>query len=158
MRRPPYPRGITRDPIPFPPRGLRVFECAVPLPESARADVARVVSSWDLKRSVGFDAPVPRPAPGAEGVLALTMLGVRFIEPVRVVWADDTGFGYETMPGHPLYGEESFRLGADGVFVARSISCAANPWWRLLTPALRLMQRRTMTAYMREVRNAGSVS
>lgn len=30
--------------------------------------------------------------------------------PCEIVWADDNGFGYGTLPGHPAAGEEAFRV------------------------------------------------
>ena len=150
MRLPAYERGITRIPIVDPPAGMRVHEASVSVPPHRRAAVAALVSSWELKRRVGFGTPEDPPAPGAEGTLSLRVLGVLFREPVRVVWAGEAGFGYETRPGHPLYGEETFEL-KDGVFTARSLSCPASPVWRLLGPLLRALQRRATAGYLREV-------
>jgi len=150
MRLPAYERGTTRTPIVDPPAGMRVQETSVSVPPHRRVAVAALVSSWELKRRVGFGAPEGVPVPGAEGTLSLRVLGVLFREPVRVVWAGEAGFGYETRRGHPLYGEESFEL-RDGVFTARSLSCPASPTWRLLGPLLRALQRRAMAGYLREV-------
>lgn len=77
--------------------------------------------------------------------------GLRFAEPIRVVWAGPDGFGYQTMPGHPLYGEESFVLDA-GFFTARSISRPATGPWRVAGPMQRMLQRRTMGRYAQAVR------
>ncbi|WP_424935875.1 MULTISPECIES: DUF1990 family protein [Bacteria] len=151
MRLPAYGRGTTRMPILDPPTGMRTHEVSTPVPPHRRAAVAELVSSWELKRRVGFGAPAGQPTPDAEGMLSLRVLGILFREPVRVVWAGEAGFGYETRRGHPLYGEESFELTEDGLFTARSLSCPASPMWRLLGPLLRAMQRRTMAGYLREV-------
>lgn len=148
MGLPPYPRGLTRDPLASAPRGLRASERSVSVPAHARDAVAALVSSWEFKSRAGFETPSGRPVAGREGVLAKRVLGIRFAEPVRVVWADGSGFGYETRPGHPLYGEESFRLDGDGVFTARSVSRPATWPWRLAAPLLRVMQWRTHRRYV----------
>lgn len=148
---PAYERGSTRRPLDAAPAGLRVTERSVPVPAEARAAVAELVSTWEFKRRVGFEVPSARPIPGIEGLLAKRMLGVRFAEPVRVVWAGTEGFGYETRPGHPLYGEESFVLDEGGVFTARSLSRPANLFWRLVSPALRILQLSVSRRYIHVV-------
>ncbi|MEV4738443.1 MULTISPECIES: DUF1990 family protein [unclassified Microbacterium] len=150
MRFPRYERGATRHPLVGVAAGMRVDERSIPVPSDAQDDVAALIRSWEFKRRVGFGTPEGAPTAGQEGMLSKRVLGVLFREPVRVVWADGHGFGYETMPGHPLYGEESFVLD-HGVFTARSISMPATPGWRLLAPALRLMQRTTHARYIRVV-------
>lgn len=148
---PAYERGATRHPLDAVPTGLRLTERSVFVPERARAAVAALVSSWEFKRRAGFDVPAEDPAADVEGILAKRMLGVRFAEPVRVVWAGREGFGYETRPGHPLYGEESFVLADDGVFTARSLSCPSSLFWRLASPALRVLQLSVSRSYLRIV-------
>lgn len=151
MPRPAYERGMTRHPLDVVPSGLRGSERSVAVPPVARPAVAALVSSWEFKRRAGFEVPGDRPAPGVEGTLAKRLLGIRFAEPVRVVWAEASGFGYETRPGHPIYGEESFVLGDDGVFTARSVSRPSTGTWRLLTPVLRMLQHRVFGSYIRIV-------
>ena len=151
MPHPAYERGMTRRPLVDVPAGLRAAETSIAVPSSARPAVAALISSWEFKRRAGFETPSGAPAPEAEGILATRLLGIRFAEPVRVVWADASGFGYETRPGHPLYGEESFVLDG-GVFTARSVSRPANAFWRLGTPALRMLQRSVFRRYIRIVR------
>ncbi|WP_054682845.1 DUF1990 family protein [Microbacterium sp. No. 7] len=156
MRLPPYPRGITRGPLTAVPAGLRAAECSVRVAPSAAPAVAALISSWEFKRRAGFETPAGAPEPGAEGVLATRLGGIRFAEPVRVVWAGEHGFGYETRPGHPLYGEESFAIDEDGVFTARSVSVPSTPFWRLGTPAIRLLQRDVFRRYQRIVRETAA--
>ena len=153
MPRPTYPRSMTRDPIATAPRGFRLSERTTPVPAHAREAVAALVSSWEFKRRAGFETPAAAPAPGVEGVLAKRLFGIRFAEPVRVVWADASGFGYETRPGHPILGEESFRLGEDGVFVARSVSRPASALWWMLSPGLLFVQWATHRQYVRIVQD-----
>ncbi|WP_045264905.1 DUF1990 family protein [Microbacterium oxydans] len=150
---------MTRDPVRAAPKGMRLSERSTVVGPAARDAVAALVSSWEFKRRAGFDVPDGAPAAGVEGVLAKRLFGVRFAEPVRVVWADESGFGYETRPGHPIYGEESFRIDKHGVFVARSVSRPSTWVWRLLAPALLLLQRSTHGRYVRIVQDeAGSSS
>lgn len=67
-------------------------------------------------------------------------------EPVRVVYVVDTpttrGFGYGTLPGHPLRGEEAFlveRADDGSVWLSiRSISRPAGFLWWCVAPGLRL--------------------
>ncbi|WP_144872981.1 DUF1990 family protein [Microbacterium sp. 1.5R] len=147
MRRPPYERGVTRHALVDVPSGLRAEERSVEVPETARPAVSALIRSWEFKRRAGFGTPDAAPKEGQEGRLSKRVLGVRFSEPIRVVWASEHGFGYETRPGHPLYGEESFVLD-DGVFTARSISRPATLLWVVLAPALRWMQRSTHDRYI----------
>lgn len=154
MPLPAYERGLTRHPLVAVPDGMRASERSVVIAPEGREAVAALVSSWEFKSRAGFEVPAGAPAPGSEGVLATRVLGVRFAEPVRVVWADGRGFGYETRPGHPIYGEESFRIDEHGVFTARSVSRPSTLFWMLLSPALRFLQRRTHAKYIRIVRAA----
>jgi len=137
---------------------MRLSERSTAVRPASRDAVAALVSSWEFKRRAGFDVPDGEPATGAEGVLAKRLFGVRFVEPVRVVWADESGFGYETRPGHPIYGEESFRIDEQGVFVARSVSRPSTWLWRLLAPALLVLQRSTHGRYVRIVQDEADSS
>ena len=147
---PPYERGMTRHPIVDVPPGMLLSEHSIGVAPQADDAVRAVIRSWEFKRRAGFDTPAAPPAAEQKGVLATRVLGIRFSEPIRVVWADERGFGYETRPGHPIYGEESFVL-ENGTFTARSISRPSTFVWRMLSPALRLMQRRTHAQYTRIV-------
>ena len=148
MPRPEYARGITRAALRAVPAGMRAVERRQRVPAEAVPEVAALVSSWELKRRAGFEVPDLAPSPGADGVLATRVLGIRFREPVRVIWADGRGFGYETRRGHPLYGEESFSISEDGEFVVRSVSQPASMFWRLASPLLRVLQQRALSRYL----------
>ncbi|MCK8477801.1 DUF1990 family protein [Microbacterium aurugineum] len=154
MPLPAYPRGMTRHPLVAVPEGMLGEENSTTVAPAARDEVAALVSTWEFKRRAGFETPAGAPMPELEGVLAKRVFGIRFAEPVRVVWADASGFGYETRPGHPIYGEESFRIDERGVFTARSVSRPSTWFWRMLAPALRRMQRSTHAEYVRIVQEA----
>ncbi|WP_146114797.1 DUF1990 family protein [Microbacterium maritypicum] len=158
MPLPAYERGITRHPVATAPVGMRIAEHSTVVDPAARDAVAALVCSWEFKRRAGFAVPSEEPTPGLEGVLAKRLLGIRFVEPVRIVWADESGFGYETRPGHPIYGEESFRIDERGVFTARSISCPSTALWRVLGPALRMVQRATHARYVKIVQAEAAAS
>lgn len=149
---------MTRRPVVAAPEGMRVSENSTTVAPAARDAVAALVSTWEFKRRAGFEVPVGPVTPGQEGVLAKRLLGVRFAEPVRVVWADASGFGYETRPGHPIYGEESFQIDERGLFTARSVSRPSTWFWRILAPALRRMQRSTHARYVRIVQEAAEAA
>ncbi|MGW8483601.1 DUF1990 family protein [Microbacterium sp. NPDC055903] len=154
MALPPYRRGITRGALATAPAGMRLSVHSVRVPVESRAAVAALVSGWEFKRRAGFETPQEPPAVGLETELAKHLLGIRFAEPVRVVWADESGFGYETRPGHPIYGEESFRIDHEGLFTARSVSRPSTLTWWMLSPALRLLQWWTHRQYTRIVLDA----
>lgn len=150
MRLPRYERGLTRHPLHDVPKRMRGAQRSVAVPEYAQERVAALITSWDFKRRAGFEAPGDDPFAEQEGRLGKTVLGIHFAEPIRVVWAGRHGFGYETRPGHPIYGEESFVL-ENGRFTARSISRPSTLRWWLLTPVLRVMQRRVFRRYISSV-------
>lgn len=150
MTLPRYERGLTRHPLGDLPTGMRGAERSVAVPGYAHDAVSALITSWEFKRRAGFDAPGDEPVAGQEGRLGKTVLGMHFAEPIRVVWADEHGFGYETRPGHPIYGEESFVL-ENGRFTARSVSRPSTRRWWVLTPVLRAMQRGVFRLYISNV-------
>ncbi|WBU38936.1 DUF1990 family protein [Homoserinibacter sp. YIM 151385] len=164
----PYPRaGATRDAeiLSDPPRGFRARErrAAIGSGEAHWELARRQVLSWGVKELAGFgvltDSRVDgRVSPGDPAELRYPVLGMTLREPVQVVWVEDArrraGFGYGTMPGHPLRGEEAFLLewGEDDVvrLTVRSFSRPAG-LWRLLALPLRLAQRGMTRRYLRRL-------
>jgi len=73
-----------------------------------------------------------------------------------VAWVTPAGFGYETLEGHPLSGEEAFLLETDDEgrlwFVNRSISRPVGAW-RLVAPLLRLAQAFFVRRYGRVMKS-----
>ncbi|GAA2014080.1 DUF1990 family protein [Microbacterium ulmi] len=152
-RRRDFAAGSTRSPIADPPRGYRLVEQSVHLRPIDEAELRRVATTWELKRRAGFRVPPTPPRAGQDVVITAGFAGVRFTEPAHVVWADADGFGYETRPGHPLHGEESFlvRSHPDGglVFTLRSLSRSGGGLWALALPAVRVIQHRVVRRYLR---------
>ncbi len=112
---------------------------------------AALLHSWRMHRGVGADVEASGPA--VEGTTVLVRLGV-LSAPCRVVWSVPVvesdaggvaGFGYGTLPGHPVRGEEGFlvTLGADGDvwFDLVAFSVPATWWSKAAGPLLRLGQR-----------------
>jgi uncharacterized protein (UPF0548 family) len=135
----PFPfAGITRTPNAA-PTGFRLVERRTEI-DCEPAAAVHLVMTWGVKTRAGFR--VSSAAPVAVGDLVTVRLGpVR--EPVRVAWVAGNGFGYETMPGHPLCGEEAFLVETDdrgrAWFVNRSVSRPVGVW-RAVAPLLRLAQ------------------
>lgn len=157
------------DLLAFPPAGFRPLERRARIghgEERWRFAVLQVLS-WGVKRRSGFHVdPIASGVAGAgpgsrservfspdgfelvhPGDTAMLRFG-RLLEPVRVVFVidepDRQGFGYGTLEGHPLCGEESFVVErrADGSvwLVVRSFSRPSTRMWMILAPAVRLAQ------------------
>lgn len=170
----PYPRvGATRDAavLTDAPAGFRARERTVAIgADDGRWEFAsREVLRWGVKTRAGFEvraapgAPARSAAPAIAPVTPGETAEVRFRlpffvlrEPVRVVWVDDephrAGFGYGTLPGHPLVGEEAFIVerGDDGViwFTVRAFAHPA-PRWKVLAPALSIARGIMVRRYLR---------
>jgi len=115
--------------------------------------------SWQVHLRAGLRvrASSDHAAPGAVLILGLGAGLLRLAAPCRVVYAVDEpgrqGFGYGTLPGHPVSGEEAFIIerSADGT-VSFTITAFSRPASRLATvagPAGRAIQRHTTTRYLR---------
>ncbi|WP_246865499.1 DUF1990 domain-containing protein [Cryobacterium sp. BB307] len=98
-------------------------------------------------------------APGDTVVLVSRIGPKEFRSPSRVIYVVDEpnrkGFAYGTLPGHPLAGEEAFiveRTPDGSVWLTvRTFSRPANVRWRLLTPLLRMQQKRMVGRYLRSL-------
>lgn len=171
-----YPRvGATRDAeiLADPPPGFRATERRAAIGSGeARWDFARQeVLRWGISTRIGVDvvsdiAPSGRVQVGDPAELVVPMpLGV-LRESVQVVWVVDerrrAGFGYGTLPGHPLIGEQAFIVdwGDDDVvrLTIRAFSRASGRW-RLLAPLLpvvrRVVRRRALRALAGPIPGAG---
>ncbi len=102
---------------------------------------------------------------GMTAVLKVPVGPFRMSAPVRVVYVVDEpgrrGFAYGTLHGHPESGEEAFlvELREDGTvwFVLRAFSRPASALHRIVSPVLRLFQRRFTARYLRALLPARSV-
>lgn len=113
-------------------RLLRVRHRVVPGgDEAARAALADDVRAWRVHGAAGVRVRAGGPA--TAGRCVVTLLGVgRFAlqAPCRVVWADDEGFGYGTLAGHPFAGEEAFRVVRRDGDVWLEVEAYSRPAWR----------------------------
>ncbi|WP_168200401.1 DUF1990 family protein [Protaetiibacter larvae] len=145
------PVGISR-PGATAPAGLREREQRIRLGsgEGLWARAVDAVSGWAIKKRVRFTV-TPDDASVVLGRDYDTRFGIgalRLLEPVRVVWVEESGerrgFGYGTRVGHPITGEECFLVerDADGVvwLVVRTVSRVSRGRWLVLWPGIRLMQ------------------
>jgi len=147
--------------------GFREFERRV-VAGSGAADFERLracILGWGIQRGAGLevrDAPT-RIRAGATARLVIKVGPLRISGPLRVTdaWdaADRAGFSYETLPGHPEDGEESFvaSLASDGVvtFTIRARSRPGRWWSRLGAPLARILQDRATERYLATAIAAG---
>jgi uncharacterized protein (UPF0548 family) len=87
--------------------------------------VARGILSWRLQKGAGLRvrAESDAVAPGTRVVSGFGIGPFRLNAPCEVVWVrpplprdgpQSAGFGYGTLPGHPVRGEEAFEVEIDG--------------------------------------------
>lgn len=144
------------------PSGFRRSEVSTSL-GSGEALWRRAVSDvfhWKVKTSSGFRVDSNEPVRQGQGVVVTaSALGFTVVEPVEVVSVvslpDRVGFAYRTVPGHPVNREEAFivhRRGDEVFLTIRSLTRASSEQpWRLLFPALLLMQRVVRQRYLRSL-------
>jgi uncharacterized protein (UPF0548 family) len=128
--------------------------------ERARA----LLQAWGPQVGAGMrveGAPTPFSV-GATAVITTRIGGVLPMRaPLRVCWViderDRAGFAYETLPGHPELGKESFvvtrEVDGDGFvqvwFTVTAYSKAAAWYSRLGGPVTRIIQKRYANKYLR---------
>lgn len=131
--------------------------------EDAFRRVADGILDWDLHRGAGLTVPedTPRAAPGVRVVSGMGIGPVRIPAPCRVLWSVEpegegprrSGFGYGTLQGHPVKGEESFTavLEADGSvwFEVFAYSRPANLLLRAASPVTERTQEHVTRGYLR---------
>ncbi len=155
-----YPVAGMSRPGADPPAGFRVGDRRVRLGagDDVWARAAALVDGWAVKKGTGF-AVSPDDARVEAGRDYATRFGIgalRLLEPVCVVWitdeADRRGFGYGTLPGHPLRGEECFLVERDPDgsvwFRTRTVSRVSGAWWPLWA-GIRLIQPLMQRGYAR---------
>nr|WP_198962426.1 DUF1990 domain-containing protein [Glutamicibacter sp. BW78] len=135
--------------------------------EDAFRRLADGILGWEMHRGAGLRVPeeTPRAAPGVRVVSGMGAGPVRLPAPCRVLWsqepeaADPTtgprraGFGYGTLQGHPVAGEEAFTavLDDDGTvwFEVLAYSRPANWLMRAAAPVTQRTQEWVTRAYFR---------
>ena len=147
-----YPEvgGTRRRPLPTGYRHLRHETFLGQGPGVMRRAADAVMEFW-MHRAAGvrITASAPRAAPGVlvESRLGRGPLGV--VAPCRVVWAEDAerraGFGYGTLAGHPMLGEEAFVVEVDDMndvwLTITSFSRPGSRLTRLGGPLVPVFQR-----------------
>ncbi len=126
-------------------------------------DAAEAVLSFAPQRAAGvlIEAAGPR---AAEGLVVTSRLGagpLRIPAPCRVVWTEDTptraGFGYGTLPGHPVRGEEAFlvEVTEDAVWFTMRAFSRPDRWFTTaagpLVPAFQHTYARLLTHTLRKL-------
>jgi uncharacterized protein (UPF0548 family) len=120
--------------------------------ESEFRVAARAVTEWRLHRAMGVRITT-EPGRAVEGARVLVGIGIgplRLNAPCAVVWTADerrrAGWGYGTLSGHPVSGEESFVVSRDGsgsVWLTVSAFSRPSAWWtRAAGPLVPWAQRR----------------
>lgn len=182
-----YPdAGFTDRPYPQPleggwPEGYRVVlrseRINVPEPAAAFLRLADGVLGWDLHRGSGLRvaASTPRAAAGVVMASGVGLGPLRWQAPCRVLWSAEpvlngglpvpgqrAGFGYGTLRGHPVAGEEGFyaELAADGrlFFRVAAYSRPANWFMALGNPVSRRTQELITRRYVRAARRLAAGS
>jgi len=154
--------GITRSHPLVVPDGYHLVERRTLLGSGHRVHdrALRTISRWGTKTRAGFRVrpSVDRVREGAYFLVTIGLGPFSIREPVQVSWVDAAGFGYGTLAGHPLSGEEAFLVEQDDAdlvwFVNRSVSRPASRGWQLLSPFLSLAQGYFVRRYGRVMRRA----
>jgi uncharacterized protein (UPF0548 family) len=174
-------RGATDRPFPesfdgrWPP-GYTVMvesrEIATHDPSAAFIALTEGILAWELHRGAGLTmrSDATRAEPGVRVVAGFGVGPARIKAPCRVIWSrapqldgagravpgQRGGFGYGTLPGHPVKGEEGFyaELTADNrvLFICSAYSVPAGLAFRLASPLTRLTQRFVLSRYVRAAR------
>lgn len=141
-------------------------------PAAAYIALTEGILGWELHRRAGLtmESDADRPAPGIRVVSGFGVAAARIKAPCRVLWARNPqldgagravpgqrgGFGYGTLPGHPVRGEEGFyaELTTDNcvLFRCSAYSVPASLMFRLAAPVTRLTQRYVLARYARAAR------
>lgn len=160
-------RALAFDGAP-PPAGYRYLYRRIRLDHGPEAFAAarEVVRGWGMQRRAGARV-YPPDTPPRDGLTVLVTAGIGPVPvtaPCRVVWTVDgtvdgaewSGFGYGTLPGHPVSGEEAFlvhRDQADDVWCTILAFSRPAAWYAKLGGPLGRIAQNWMTArYLRAFR------
>ena len=140
-----------------PPPGYRHLARTFVLPGADFEQVGERLMSWQAHEGAGLRvaASSGRAEPGAVVLMRLGLGPVALRIPCRVVYVVDepnrTGFAYGTLPGHPVAGEELFRVDRDGsdrvTFTVSAFSKPATTLMRVGGPVARWGQDRVLDRY-----------
>jgi uncharacterized protein (UPF0548 family) len=122
--------------------------------------VAEGILSWRLQRGAGLRVRAESEAvvPGTRVVSGFGIGPFRINAPCEVVWVrcplpgdgpQSAGFGYGTLPGHPVRGEEAFEVELDGdgrVTLVITAFGAPSNWFYAAGGALTAWARRRITS------------
>lgn len=144
------------------PAGYRRVESRTYLGEGAEVylRVARGILAWELQRRSGLRVRTESGAavPGARVVSGFGVGPFRLNVPCEVVWVhrpvpgggpQSAGFGYGSLPGHPVRGEESFEAEIDAqgrVYLKISAFSRPSNWFYAAGGALARRAQRLMTS------------
>lgn len=141
-------------------------------PSAAFLALTDGILAWELHRRAGLTmrTGAERAEPGVVVVSGFGVGPARIKAPCRVLWSraarldgagravpgQRSGFGYGTLPGHPVRGEEGFyaELTADNrlLFRCSAYSVPASLMFRLAAPVTRLTQAYVLSRYVRAAR------
>ena len=118
----------------------------------------QALRKWQPQKGAGVEV-VPRDASVGENetvILLLRAAGLWAPAPCRVIYvvdqADQFGFAYGTLPGHPETGEVAFMVSQDSAegidFRVTSFSRSVDPLARLAAPITRWVQKRVTRRYL----------
>jgi uncharacterized protein (UPF0548 family) len=149
--------GASRQSAP-PPGFTHLHETAViGLGDAAFERAAEALMTWRMHAGAGLRVRSSSSRAGL-GEVVLCRLGPLHI-PCRVVWVldepDARGFGYGTLPGHPVAGEESFVVRREDGTVTLTVSAYSRPALalsRLAGPVGRRAQRLAVRRYAASLR------
>jgi uncharacterized protein (UPF0548 family) len=122
--------------------------------------VAQGILAWQLQKRSGLrvrtDSDIVRP--GARVVSGFGVGPFRINAPCEVVWVrrpvpgggpQSAGFGYGTLPGHPVQGEEAFEVELDGqgrVFLKITAFSRPSNWFYAAGSAVTARAQRHVTS------------
>jgi uncharacterized protein (UPF0548 family) len=133
------------------PAGYRQLAYRTRLGHGVLPVAREALLGWRMHEAAGVRvrASAPRVAPGVTMTSALGLGPLRLLAPCRVVWVveeeDRAGFGYGTLPGHPVRGEEAFvvsRAGDGEVWLTITAFSVPARWYvRAAGPVAAWLQR-----------------
>lgn len=158
---PTYPEvGATRGAL---PPGYRHGRWSIDLPPGPAVfdRAAAALREWEVHEQAGVSVRVGgEMAVGTTVVLVIALPGSYVVASCRIVYVvdepDRKGFGYGTLPGHPVCGEEAFvvtKRGDGARFEVVAFSRPCSPVARL-GPLSRAMQGHFTRRYLRAMQTA----